>query len=84
MGEKNLKHGIILEFKILIEHFANKFGGKDLYYQNILYKENSKGATNPSDLVISGTYLREELFLNLGSWISYDFYEKCFKVIKRF
>src|SRR3978361_1563549 len=31
---------------------------------------------------ISGTYVRRELLLAIGSWISFDFYDKCYRILE--
>ena len=31
---------------------------------------------------ISGTYVRRELLLAIGSWISLDFYDKCYRILE--
>ena len=32
----------------------------------------------------SGTYIREELFLSIATWISIEFYDKVSKIVKNY
>ena len=77
------------------DNWLQKKHSKNLlkYYQN-LASLNSRRlnstyfvepiGTNPVDLLISGTYVREELILNISCWISNEFYDKCCKIIRDF
>jgi KilA-N domain. len=41
------------------------------------------GNKNPVyNTIISGTYVREELFLDIACWLSQEFYMKCGKIIE--
>ncbi|CCU56203.1 N1R/p28-like protein [Mythimna separata entomopoxvirus 'L'] len=69
--------------KELIECFDKDFGSPNSDHQKSTYIIESKG-TNKLDLLISGTYVCDDLLLSISTWISTDFYKKCNKIIKHY
>nr|AAB96622.1 17K ORF [Heliothis armigera entomopoxvirus] len=72
--------------KELIEYYDEKISpGSPGDINNIKkshYYINLKG--NNINNIISGTYVYINILLNIASWISIDFYDKCYKIIETY
>lgn len=67
--------------KTLMRYYEQKLATSHVRGLNPVYTIFPNG-TNLVDLQICGTYIREELLLNLASWLSNSFYDKCYVIIR--
>jgi exonuclease VII small subunit len=74
--------------KELIEYYNNNLTPSDVrgyecYKNNSnMYVLNVQG--NKINNIISGTYVYKKLLLDIASWISKDFYDKCYDIIEKY
>ncbi|CCU55325.1 N1R/p28-like protein [Adoxophyes honmai entomopoxvirus 'L'] len=84
-GGKEYKHWYEnIKSKELVEYYNKKLSvgipADSNNYKNSIYYVNLKG--NNINNIITGTYVYKKLLLDIASWVSKDFYDKCYDIIE--
>ncbi|GFX55754.1 putative KilA-N domain-containing protein 006L [Trichonephila clavipes] len=78
-GGKKFKHWTMLEkSKRLMNYYESKSCGRDPDRSFYEIREQNNDELNKQ---ITGQYVRQELILDIASWISVEFYDKCNSII---